>query len=504
MRFETRGLGKTFAGVAVLQNIDFEVEGGRCHAIVGANGAGKSTFINVLSGVFDTYDGRVLIDGREVNLETPLAARMHQIGCVHQEFDKVLFRDLSLLENVLLPLHTGKKRRLRRFPAAVDWAEAKTVLARVGLHPTQTEWRRPIQLFRPSFRQKVVIASVLASGARLIIFDEPTSSLGHDDSRNLLSLIGQLKSEGIAIIYISHHLGDVVEIADQVSVFRAGQNVASFTAGEPRLVDKIVRQMLDQEVERLFPEPTERQVGPSILRLTNVYVPMHLRGIDLQVKSGEILGITGLVGAGKSSLVKVLGGQLKPTSGSVYLGSNLIRRFDIADFIRRGVVTVPEDRRNLGLILDDSISQNLSLPNLPLLRRVGLIGRQAEQSFAKAIANQVRLVTYRFDLNVSRLSGGNQQKVVLGKWLAKHPQVLLLDEPTKGIDVGAKMEIYRLLQDLAANGVAVVLVTSEPEEALGVADRLAVMRAGEILAIRATRDWSLDDILLYATGGVIA
>ncbi|MCL6548624.1 MAG: sugar ABC transporter ATP-binding protein, partial [Alicyclobacillus sp.] len=502
MRFETKRLGKAFGGVRVLDAVDFAVEGGRCHAIVGANGAGKSTFIHVISGVFEAYDGQVCVDGREVRMTSPLAAKRHGIGCVRQEFDQALFADLSLLENVLLPLRAGLPRRLRRFPTDADWEEARRVLERVGLDVTRDDLRRPIRSFRPAFRQKVAIATVLAEGARLMIFDEPTSSLGRDDADNLLALIRRLKAEGIAVIYISHHLSEVVAIADEVSVFRSGRRVASFLGSEPDLVAKVVREMLDRDLERVYPERLPKTPGPALLQVRGVTVPAHLRSVDLEVRPGEVLGITGLVGAGKSSLMRLLAGLYRPVSGSLAWEGRPLVRYDVQEAIRRGVCLVPEDRRNQGLLIQESVAHNLTLPSLRMVRARGMVNRRLERSFAQAVAERVHLTGFRLDVSVGRLSGGNQQKVVLGKWLAKQPRVLLLDEPTKGIDVGAKMEIYRLLQDLAAKGVAVVVASSEPEEVLGVADRVAVMRAGQLTEVRPAAGWTLDEVLLYATGGV--
>jgi ABC-type sugar transport system ATPase subunit len=502
MRFETRGLGKSFGGIYVLKDIDFSVEGGRCHAIVGANGAGKSTFINVVSGVFEDYEGEVLIDGREVRMQSPAIARRYKVGCVHQEFDQALFRDLTLLENVLLPLHAGRSMHWRRFPNARDWEEARDVLHRVGLEPRMDEWRRPIQSFRPAFRQKVAIATVLAQGAKLVIFDEPTSSLGHDDANKLLQLIRQLKAQGIAVIYISHHLSEVTAIADEISVFRSGRKVASFAAGTHNLATNIVQHMLNRQVDQTYPERVPKSPGTTVLRLHQVTVPMHLRDVNLDVRQREILGITGLVGAGKSSLIRLLYGLTRPVKGHVEWEGEPLKRYGVRDAIRRGVYMVPEDRRNQGLLIDESISYNLTLPSLPLVRSKGFISQRKESAFAQAVSNQVRLTAYRFDMSAARLSGGNQQKIAIGKWIAKSPRVLLLDEPTKGIDVGAKMEIYRLLQNMAAEGAAVVIASSEPEEVLGVADRVAVMRAGAITDVRPVEEWSLDEVLLHATGGI--
>ncbi len=497
LRFD--GIGKSFFGVPVLTQITFDVQAGRITAVVGENGAGKSTLMNLLGGNLSPDQGHILFEGRRHQPRSPAEARRAGIAFVHQELN--LFPNLSLAENLALtdfPTLPGLPLIDRRALAA----QARVLLDRVGLPlPPET----PLDRLSAGERQLVEIARALRIDARVLILDEPTTSLTARESARLFEIVRRLRADGLAILFISHALGDVLREADDIVVLRDGMLVST---GPARSFDipKLVTAMVGRELTRLFParRPTDSPVTPApsrVLSVQGVSQPGMVRDVTFDLFAGEILGVAGLMGAGRSELARILFGLDPCATGEILLdGSPLTagprRR------ISRGLAFLTEDRRSEGLCLEAAIADNLMLVTLrehaPLPWIRWLSPGHLRESI-RAIRHAVRLTpTARDEQPARTLSGGNQQKVVLAKWLLARPKVLILDEPTRGIDVGAKAEIYQLIRNLADGGAGVLLISSELEELLGLCDRLLVMARGRLADIIPHAEFTQERVLRAA------
>lgn len=472
-----RGITKSFFGVKVLQEVSFVVPGGQTVGIVGENGAGKSTLMNILGGNLQPDGGEMEFDGQRYAPASPGDARRAGIAFVHQELN--LFGNLTIAENLFLGDFPRRAcwlpwiHRRRMHDRAHQW------LAEVNLpHAPETL----VERLSAGERQLVEIAKALAGDARLIILDEPTTSLTAVEAERLFAILGRLRQRGMSLIYISHSLGDVLRLCDQVVVLRDGAVVAQAPARD-LTVERIVAWMVGREISQLFPPRTGRPTERVLLDVAGVTQPGVVKPVSFQLRAGEILGLSGLMGAGRSELARILFGLDPCAAGDVRLGGESLRGQSPRERIRRGLAFVTEDRRWDGLCAEATIGENLTLVALPTLTRSPLawVDRAAAGQAVQRIREAVRLTpAARHAQAVKTLSGGNQQKVVLAKWLLNEPQVFILDEPTRGIDVGARYEVYRLIQELAARGAGVLMISSEIEELIGLCDRILVMRRGEI------------------------
>lgn len=479
-RLEARGVTKRFPGVVALKDVSFDVRAGEVHALCGENGAGKSTLIKLLSGVHahGSYEGTLLVDGKPAEFRGVGDAQRAGVAAIAQEL--ALVPALSVAENV----------RLGDWPtrgALVDWDEARRDarewLGRLGL---DVDPDLPVERLGAGQRQLVEIAKALRKDARVLILDEPTAALAEAEARRLMDLVRQLRGQGIAIVYISHRLEEIFNLADRVTVLRDGSTVATRPAAEATR-DVLIRDMVGREIGDLFPRRAPRP-GPVRLEAKDLSVEgdgggvRALSGVSFSVRAGEVLGVGGLMGAGRTELVMHLFGAWGARAGgTVTLDGSPLKDGRPWDALAAGLALVTEDRRRHGLILEQSVGFNLSLSTLKSLLRGGLLDARAETVLNERDRADLRIKTPSLDARVGGLSGGNQQKVLVGRARRCAPKVLLLDEPTRGVDVGAKVEIYEMINRLTEKGLAVVLVSSELPELIGMSDRIVMMRSGRVM-----------------------
>ncbi|MBL0175488.1 MAG: sugar ABC transporter ATP-binding protein [Ignavibacteria bacterium] len=471
---EFRGISKSFGGVVALREVSVSVRRGECHAFMGENGAGKSTLGKILAGIHRPDAGTVVIDGRAVRFASPRDALRAGIGMVPQEL--AFYPDLTVAENVCV----GRYPRRAGFfldRAAMD-RRARTLLERIGSDIDPAARMRVLSTAR---QQLVQIASALGAGATILVFDEPTSSLSENESRRLRAVIADLKKKDVTILYISHRMEEVFELADRLSVLRDGALVLTTERGATT-PDAIVRCMIGRALTASLAVAPTGAAGAELLRVVSLAPGGSAQPVSFTLRAGEILGVAGLVGSGRSELVRALFGLDARASGSVVVGGATLRPHSVRHAKRAGLALVPEDRRREGLALSLSCMHNFSVTSLHTLRRGGLLDRRRERARARAHFDALAIKAPSLDAPVEHLSGGNQQKVVLAKWLACAPRVLLVDEPTRGIDIGAKQAIHTLLSDLARQGLGIIIVSSELPELLALSHRVLVLREGAVVA----------------------
>ena len=492
---EVRGLCKQFPGVRALHEVALELHQGEVLALIGENGAGKSTLMKILAGVQPADSGEYLIESEPVRFQNVRDAMAAGVALIHQELN--LAANLDLAANIFL----GREpNQFGFFQNRNIHNEAAKFLKRVGLDlPTDTlVGNLPI-----GKQQLVEIAKALSCDARVLIMDEPTSSLSQTETETLFEVVHDLRRQGISIIYISHRLGEVKELADRVTVFRDGENAGDLAKDEISH-DAMVRLMVGRDLSEFY----DRQIhspGKVVLDVEQIRTPEHPNTeVSLKIHAGEIVGIAGLVGAGRTELLQTLFGVTPALGGTIRMNGELIRPQSPRDAIAAGMALAPEDRKLHGLVLPMTVRENASLASLKRDQNKGLLNFSAEEAVAEEAVEQLQIKTPHLDQVTRFLSGGNQQKIVLGKWLALTPQLLMLDEPTRGIDVGAKREIYRLMEKLAGDGMAILFVSSEMEEVLGMADRALVMHEGRIAGELARNELSEQAIMQLATGTPLA
>jgi ribose transport system ATP-binding protein len=473
---QMRGIVKQFPGVRALDGIDLEVRAGEVHCLLGQNGAGKSTLIKVLSGAHQPDEGEVLWQGTPVSLANPIAALKLGIATIYQELD--LVEGLSVADNI----HLGHENATGGFVHRRDQVEnTRRLLARLG-HP-EIDPNREVGRLSAAARQVVSMARALARDARLVIMDEPSAVLAHDEVENLFRLVGQLTADGVAVVYISHRLEEIRRIGDVVTVLKDGRTVATGLPARSTPTRDVVRLMTGRNVEYVFPPRTPpRPDAPELLRVEGLTLPGAFREVSLTVHAGEIVGIAGLVGAGRSEILETIYGARRRTAGRVVVaGRELGPRAGTSAAVRAGLALAPEERKAQALLLDQSVTRNVSLATLTRFARVGWLDRRRESADAAEITRSLDVRPADPSRAVRTLSGGNQQKVVVARWLLGSTKVLLLDEPTRGVDVGARSELYTVIRRLADSGVGVLLVSSEVPEVLGLADRVLVLREGRVV-----------------------
>lgn len=484
---------KSYAGVQALKSASFELRAGEVHALIGENGAGKSTFIKIVTGAIEADSGNLWIEGRAVNSNSPTISKSLGVAAIYQQ--PALFPELSVAENITLGL---EKKGLF---GIVDWKgrklRAQELLAQIGakIDPESDAG----SLTMPQ-QQLVEIARALGSNAKILILDEPTASLSEEDTNNLFRIIRELKSRGVGMIYISHRLEELPAIADRVTVLRDGETIET---REMQSVtrEELIKLMVGRELSQIFPK-REVKLGEVVLELKNFgYAAAGVRNVNLSVRAGEIVGIAGLVGAGRTEFARAIFGLDKADEGEILLnGKSIKSHHHPQDAIRNKIAYLPEDRRKHGVILDLPISSNITLASLKILSGFAGMNFKREREIAAEYTRRLGVKTPSIHDSVSTLSGGNQQKVALSRWLMTKPAVLILDEPTQGIDVGAKSEIHALMTELAEQGVAILMISSELPEILGMSDRIAVMCGGTIVKILDRREATQQEILAFALG----
>jgi len=468
-------LVKRYPGVTALDGVSIDVRGGEVHAVAGENGAGKSTLMHVLAGATMPNEGVLRIDGEEVHFRSPRDAQARGIRMIHQELNLAL--DMTVAENILLGAEPSRAGVVDR---RAMHARARAVLDRLGEQRLSTAAR--VGDLSLAARQMTEIAKAVAAAARVVIMDEPTAILAQGETDALFRVIEQLRAGGVAVVYVSHRFDDIFRIADRVTVLRDGGLVDSRPLAALTR-DELVRLMIGRGLAAGYPRPTEAP-GEDMLILDRVSSG-PVRDASLSVRGGEIVSVVGLVGAGRTELARAVFGAAPLTAGRMTLGGAPYEPRSPGDAIRRGLALLPEDRKRQGLVLVAAIRENVSLPSLPSLSRSGVVDRRRERDAVARWTDALSVRTPSVETEVRQLSGGNQQKVVLARWMLANARVLLFDEPTRGIDVGAKAEIYALMRRLADDGAALLVVSSDLPEALGMADRVAVMREGWIVAVLA-------------------
>lgn len=468
------GIVKSFPGVRALRGVSFDVRPGEVHALLGENGAGKSTLIKVMSGVHAQDEGSLHVDGRPVRFASPQEAQDAGIAAIYQEL--LLFPELSVAENVFM----GHAPRLSW--GGIDWTAMRErtaeILASLDIHDLDPD--APVGALSVGNRQRVEIAKALSMNARVLIMDEPTAALTEADVERLFGIVRRLRERGVGIIYISHRLVEIFDLADRVTVLRDGAYVGTHDVKdvtEPELISMMVGRTIDQLYPHRQPDP-----GATLLEAKSVAFPGTVAEASLTLRAGEIVGLAGLVGSGRSELAQILFGVTPAASGQILVDGKPVTIKSPADAKRHGIAYVPEDRGTQGLIRAMRIRENASLAILNDIARFFFVNRKGEEDLARHDIERFKIRASSMEQVVGKLSGGNQQKVVLSKWLATNPRILILDEPTRGIDVGAKAEIHRIMSELAAQGMAVLMISSELPEVLGMSDRVLVMREGRIVA----------------------
>ncbi len=484
------GISKAFPGVQALDNVSFDVLPGETHVLMGENGAGKSTLMKILSGAYQPDSGTIEVDGRPVRISDPLVGQQLGIAMIYQEL--TVLDNLDVGRNVLLgqePTRLGQVQWQRLY------AEAAGVLADLHL---EIDPRTPVASLPISQRQMVEIARAARRNPRIVVMDEPTSSLTRSEEETLFALIRRLKEKGVGIIYISHRMDEVFQLADRITVLRDGKHIDTRSASTYTR-EQLIEQMVGRKVEAIKAGGA-RSPGAVILEARGLSRGKRARGVNLRLNAGEIVGLAGLVGAGRTEVAEMLFGVLRPEAGDILLDGQAVIFRSPADAIRLGIAYVPEDRKGLGLVLAMDVQTNLILSLLDRVTSAGILRGSRITELVRDWTKRLNIRAARPKVNIEGLSGGNQQKVVIAKWLAREPRVLILNEPTRGIDVGAKTEVHHLIREIAGQGVAVLMISSELPELLALCDRLVVMAQGRVTGELPAHDATEQRVLALAFG----
>ncbi len=488
-----RGICKSFGIVRVLDEVKFELNAGEVHSLLGENGAGKSTLLKILGGVHQPEKGEVLLDGTPASIPSPQAARELGIALIHQE--PLTFPDLDVTENIFLGHNSTWRSRLRPIDWKSRYREARRLLDSLGvkLNP-----RSRMFGLSTADQQMVEMAGALSQNARVLLMDEPTASLTPDETRELFRIVGQLRRSGTAIAFISHRLEEVFEISDRITILRDGQLVATRDR-EGTSPDEVIGMMVGRPLEKFFARP-RAEPGKPLLQVQNLSLTGRFAGISLEVRAGEIVGVAGLVGAGRTDVANALFGIRPADTGSIRVREKNVALRTPAEAIRLGLACVPEDRQHHGLVLPFQVTQNTTLAALRRLFPWGRVRPGKERELAETYRDRLDIELRAVDQPTRELSGGNQQKVVLSKWLLTEPEILILDEPTRGIDVGAKQEVHRLMGELCRQGKGILLISSDLPEILALSDRILVMREGRLTGHFTHDEATAEKVMGAATG----
>ena len=492
---DLRDVAKQFGAVQALRGVHLALYPGEVHALVGENGAGKSTLVKMLGGIHQPDTGAILINGQETTLGSPLDARAAGIAVIQQH--PFLFPDLDVAENVYM----GRQPKTRF--GRIDWREMNrevdALLRPLGVSFTATT---PVRGLSVADQQMVEIAKALSQDARVLIMDEPTASLSAREVERLFAIVRRLREQGVAILFVSHRLDEVAALSDRVTIFRDGGYVITAPISELS-TDQIIRHMVGRRLDSLFPKEAA-EIGEVVLSVRELGRLGAFRDVSFDLKRGEIVGLFGLVGAGRTEVARVLFGVDRAERGTIALNGRPITIADATDALEYGIAYVPEDRHAQGLVMSFPIDENITLPILRRLSRFTLVKSDEAEQIAADYSARLQVRSAGLHQLVSALSGGNQQKVVLGKWLATDPHVLILDEPTRGIDIGTKAEVHRIISHLAAQGLAILMISSELPEILGMSDCVLVMHEGRISGEFDRNDADQERIMFAATGQVAA
>lgn len=492
MQIEMRGIDKSFGGNAVLKSAGFLLDHGEIHALMGENGAGKSTLMKILTGVYTKDAGTVIVDGKEVCYKNPQEAEKAGIVFIHQELN-VLF-DLTVEENMFL----GKeiKKKLGVCDKKAMRAEVKKILDKLGVAIDPGQRMNELSVGQ---QQMIEIAKALMVDAQVIIMDEPTAALTQSETSVLFEVVKSLRKKGVSIVYISHRMEEIFELCDRITVLRDGSYIGTKKISETDMND-VVKMMIGREIGERYPARNAK-IGDIAFEVKNLTCPGVFENVSFQVHAGEVLGVSGLMGAGRTEIMQAIFGNMPHVTGEIFMNGQKIQNRNPQEAMKNGIGFITEDRKVEGLMLEESIMKNISIANLGRISRGGVLNKGAEDALVKRGIEELHIKCFGPQHECSNLSGGNQQKVVFAKWIYTEPKVLILDEPTRGVDIGAKKEIYNIINELAEKGVAIIMVSSELPEVLGMSDRVMVVREGLVRGILNREEANQENIMILATGG---
>lgn len=490
-----KGISKSFPGVQALSNVDFEVVGGEIHALIGANGAGKSTLMKILAGVYPDYEGTILINDEPVRITNPREAIKNGVVIVYQEVDTALVPNLTVAENIMMDYIVNEQTGV-----FMDWTtirkEAQKATEAIGL---DIDVNRLVCELTLSEKQMILIGRAVFQKAKYLILDEPTAPLSVKETERLFQIVRRIKTEGMNVVFISHRLDEVFQICERITILRDGELVGTYPA-EELTIDTTVEKMLGRKMQNVFPK-VETEIGETLLEVNNLSGTGNIHDVNLEVKAGEIVGLAGLVGGGKTELCKLLFGEGTVHTGVIKLKGEEIKSKTPADAVRHGLALVPEERRKEGVLVYEPVDTNLTLPTLDKYSKASFMSKSRIKSVSQQSIQSVGIKTPHEKCQVAKLSGGNQQKVSIGKWLLSDADVFIFDEPTKGVDVGSKSEIYALIGELANKGKGIIYASCEFDEILGLTDRVYIMYDGTIVKELNTKDTTETELLYYSAGG---
>lgn len=492
MQIEMRGIDKSFGGNAVLKSAGFLLDHGEIHALMGENGAGKSTLMKILTGVYTKDAGTVIVDGKEVCYKNPQEAERAGIVFIHQELN-VLF-DLTVEENMFL----GKeiKKTLGVCDKKAMRAEVKKILDKLGVAIDPGQRMNELSVGQ---QQMIEIAKALMVDAQVIIMDEPTAALTQSETSVLFEVVKSLRKKGVSIVYISHRMEEIFELCDRITVLRDGSYIGTKKISETDMND-VVKMMIGREIGERYPARNAK-IGDVAFEVKGLTCPGVFKNVSFQVHAGEVLGVSGLMGAGRTEIMQAIFGNMPHVTGEIFMNGQKIQNRNPQEAMKNGIGFITEDRKVEGLMLEESIMKNISIANLGRISRGGVLNKGAEDALVKRGIEELHIKCFGPHHECNNLSGGNQQKVVFAKWIYTEPKVLILDEPTRGVDIGAKKEIYNIINELAEKGVAIIMVSSELPEVLGMSDRVMVVREGLVRGILNREEANQENIMILATGG---
>ena len=494
MRIETRGIDKSFGSNQVLKQAGFTLESGEVHALMGENGAGKSTLMKILTGVYTKDAGTVLVDGKEVNYKNPQEAEKAGIVFIYQELN-VMF-DLTVEENLFMGKEIHGKFGICDKKAMQKKAQEALNILGVNISPKTVMAELSV-----GQQQMVEICKALMADAKVIIMDEPTAALTQSETVALFKVIESLRKKGVSMVYISHRMEEIFELCDRITVLRDGSYIGVKNIPETNM-NEIVKMMIGREIGERYPSRNVK-IGKEVLKVKELTRKGTFHDVNFSVRAGEVLGVSGLMGAGRTEIMQAIFGNLSYESGTIEIDGKEVKISNPRQAMEHGIGFITEDRKTEGLMLDKSIRENISLCNLRRISKSSVISREAEKNMVAEAIKDLHIKCFGSYHECNNLSGGNQQKVVLAKWILTNPKILILDEPTRGVDIGAKKEIYSIINKLAAQGVAIIMVSSELPEVLGMSDNIMVVREGEVRGIISYEEANQERVMTLATGGTI-
>ena len=494
MRIEMRGIDKSFGSNQVLKQAGFTLESGEVHALMGENGAGKSTLMKILTGVYTKDAGTVLVDGKEVNYKNPQEAEKAGIVFIYQELN-VMF-DLTVEENLFMGKEIHGKFGICDKKAMQKKAQEALNILGVNISPKTVMAELSV-----GQQQMVEICKALMADAKVIIMDEPTAALTQSETVALFKVIESLRKKGVSMVYISHRMEEIFELCDRITVLRDGSYIGVKNIPETNM-NEIVKMMIGREIGERYPSRNVK-IGKEVLKVKELTRKGTFHDVNFSVRAGEVLGVSGLMGAGRTEIMQAIFGNLSYESGTIEIDGKEVKISNPRQAMEHGIGFITEDRKTEGLMLDKSIRENISLCNLRRISKSSVISREAEKNMVAEAIKDLHIKCFGSYHECNNLSGGNQQKVVLAKWILTNPKILILDEPTRGVDIGAKKEIYSIINKLAAQGVAIIMVSSELSEVLGMSDNIMVVREGEVRGIISYEEANQERVMTLATGGTI-